>query len=76
MKRPVYISEDMPLLTKIKVRQFPKRRVVGGWGAWGVKHALNFSCGMKVQLNGGGGGILTRERSCSHAHLVFCFSCC
>jgi len=30
MKRPVYISEDIPLLTKFKVRQFPKRRVVGG----------------------------------------------
>jgi len=35
-----------------------------------------FPCGMKVQLHGGGGGILTGERSYSHAHLVFCFSCC
>jgi len=35
-----------------------------------------FPCGMKVQLRGGGGGIPTGERSCSHAHLVFCFSCC
>jgi hypothetical protein len=38
----VYVSEDTPLLTKFEVMQFPKRRVVGGWG-WGVKHAPNFS---------------------------------